>query len=110
VTTLTDIEQIMFLLHAQVSDLVQERRPGRQDKVTLPRLQDRSRMQDETVEVGEMLIATLRAVALATGQLKEGSTGIALASEPINMQISGELTGVTSPQVEQIFIRMKLDD
>lgn len=93
-------------LRADVDALVQlSRRPAKVNAL-LPRMSGKTWDESEAIEVGDILTATVRAVAKGTRRLRGNAVALDLGSDPITMRFSGDLVNV-SPDAEKILIRVK---
>ena len=101
------VDPIDFLvLRADVDALMQlSRRPAKVNAL-LPGISGKTWDEKEAVEVGDILRATLGAIASGTGRLRANAVALDLGSDPITMRFAGDLVNV-SPGAAQIFIRVK---
>ena len=100
-----ELKEIDFLyLRESVYDLDRALKPDPEGNFIFPMLTGEIIREEETVEIGDVLKATLSAVDSATRRLRE--KGISLASEPIEINLSGSLVGI-SPNADRILLCIK---
>lgn len=95
----------LALLRAALEEAAREAAPEPKSHVSFPPLRGAIR-DEEAVEVGDALTAALGAVAGATRRLHSDNVAIDLGSEPLGLELAGELVG-TSTDAERIFIRVR---
>ncbi|MCK4790496.1 MAG: hypothetical protein KAV87_42560 [Desulfobacteraceae bacterium] len=92
-------------LRQAVDELERISKPEQKGKVAFPKMKGESIKEEEAIEVSDILRGTLTAVDRAMQKLR-GNSGIALGKDPITMQLSGSLVGI-SPTADRILIRVK---
>jgi hypothetical protein len=100
-----ELKEIDFLyLRESVYDLERALKPDAEGNLIFPMLTGEIIREDERVEMGDVLKTTLAAVDSATGKLRE--KGLSLASEPIEIKLTGSLVGI-SPNADRILVKIK---
>jgi hypothetical protein len=100
-----ELTEIDFLyLKESVYDLERALTPDAEGNLVFPTLTGEIIREEETVEICDALKTTLTAMNNATRKLRE--KGISLASEPIEINLSGSLVGI-SPNANRILIKVK---
>ncbi len=100
-----ELTEIDFLyLKESVYELERALTPEPKGNTIFPLLKGKTLREEETVELGDVFKASLTAVDNAARKLKE--KGISLASQPIEIKLSGSLVGI-SPNADRILIKVK---
>jgi hypothetical protein len=99
---------LFYLLRAEVEELAMDLRRQVADRLHLPAVPGGPPSREEAVEAGEVLEATLGAVASATRRLGSAGVALGLSERPLEMQLSGELVGI-APETNEIRLRIGPD-
>lgn len=100
-----ELKEIDFLyLRESVYDLERALKPGPRGDFIFPVYRGETIREEEVVDLGDVLTASLKAVDNATRNLRE--KGIALGRDPIEINLIGSLVGI-SPEADRILVRIQ---
>ena len=101
----TDLNPIDFLyLRESAYDMERTLKPGPRGDFIFPLYSGETIREEEVVNLGDVLTASLKAVDKATRNLRE--KGIALGRDPIEINLIGSLVGI-SPGADRILVRIQ---
>lgn len=100
-----ELSPVDFLyLQESIYDMKRALKPYPRHDVTFPLFRGEIVREDEKVELGDVLTASLKAVDKATRSLRR--QGIALGDDPVEINLTGNLVGV-SDRCDRIIIKVK---
>lgn len=97
---LTDVHATALALQRE---LAAQHGQGPRDRVHFPTIPGVRPGEDELIDAGEALVATLGAVASATGRLASQGVRLDTGGQPLSMALAGELVGF-SPEDGRLLI------